>query len=178
LLAAQEGAKEIQKSKAQEATKLVKEKVDQKKKKKGEKSTGKRKGQRITQPKGPKLVIPDYVKEAVKKDRERQRKKSKAKVPTASGMIQVAESVLPELEQYRSHGPILWDPRELKDATVEMGAVREKNEEHVATLTEVVWSQRTQPIQREWIVFQFGVSLIFLLSFLYLLFIDSTRYLS
>ena len=34
LLAAQEGAKEIQKSKAQEATKLVKEKVDQKKKRK------------------------------------------------------------------------------------------------------------------------------------------------
>jgi hypothetical protein len=156
LLAAQEGAKELQKAKVQEATKLVKAKVDKKKEAKKKKKAGK--GKEETSRAKPRLEIPEYVKQSVKKEREKQKKKAAAKLPKATGMIQVAESILPQLEQFRSKGPILWDPRVLKDATLEMGAVREKSDEHVTNLTEVIWSQRTQPTQREWLLFQFGVS--------------------
>jgi hypothetical protein len=161
LLAAQEGAKELQKAKTQEATKAVKEKADKKKKKKADKSTGRGKAESTKQPSGhARLEIPDFVKESLKKERAKQHKKLKAAAPTTLGMVQVAEKVLPELEPFRSKAPILWDPRELKDPTLEMGAMRELNEDHTRTLTEVIWSQRHQPVQREWIVFQFGVGLV------------------
>jgi hypothetical protein len=159
-MSADEGAKEMLKSSIQQATKLVKEKVDKQKEAKKEKVTGKGK-RKATAPEKVKMEIPPKILEVVKLRLQKRKQEQKPTKPKVAGMLKVAEEVLPHLKKFRSIRPVFWDPRKLVPADRAHGAVRDKVEEHERELTEKHWAEREQPSQKEWLVFQFNVSFFF-----------------
>jgi hypothetical protein len=156
-MAADEGAKALVHAQIQQAAKTTKEKLDQAREAKKAKTTGKGK-RKAAPPEKAKVEIPPKILEVVKKRLEKKKLQLRVKAPKVSGMLKVAEEVLPHLKKFRSIRPIFWDPRKLIPADRARGAVRDKIEEHEQELTEKHWAEREQPSQKEWLVFQFGVS--------------------